>query len=75
LGEHLFLSEEKTKMVRVVATPSQELALTNCAYCSRSDLDSYGSMVDVNNTIVLNLRLHEAVAQGCITLNVLCVGC
>jgi hypothetical protein len=43
-------------MVRVVATPSQELALTNCAYCSRSDLGSYGSMVDVNNTIVLNLR-------------------
>jgi hypothetical protein len=50
------LSEEKTKMVRVVATPSRELALTNCAYCSQSDLDSYGSMVDVNNTIVLNLR-------------------
>ncbi len=56
MGEHLFLSEEKTKMVRVVATPSQDLALTNCAYCSRSDLDSYGSMVDVNSTIVLNLR-------------------
>jgi hypothetical protein len=51
-----FLSEEKAKMVRVVATPSRELALTNCAYCSRSDLDTYGSMVDVNNTIVLNLR-------------------
>jgi len=26
-------------------------------------------MVDVNNTIVLNLRLHEAIAQGCIALN------
>ncbi|CAM6026103.1 unnamed protein product [Sphagnum balticum] len=54
-------------MVRVVATPSQDLALTNCAYCSRSDLDSYGSMVDVNNTI--KFTLHEAVAQGCIALN------
>ncbi|CAM6048387.1 unnamed protein product [Sphagnum compactum] len=54
-------------MVRVVATPSQELALTNCAYCSRSDLGSYGSMVDVNNTI--KFTLHEAIAQGCIALN------
>ncbi|CAM6077482.1 unnamed protein product [Sphagnum tenellum] len=47
-------------MVRVVATPSQELVLTNCAYCSRSDLDSYGSM---------KFTLHEAIAQGCIALN------
>ncbi|CAK9226349.1 unnamed protein product [Sphagnum troendelagicum] len=54
-------------MVRVVATPSRELALTNCAYCSRSDLDTYGSMVDVNNTI--KFTLHEAIAQGCIALS------
>ncbi|CAK9225516.1 unnamed protein product [Sphagnum troendelagicum] len=54
-------------MVRVVATPSQEFALTNCAYCSRSDLDSYGSIVDVNNTI--KFTLHEAIAQGCIALS------
>ncbi|CAK9857484.1 unnamed protein product [Sphagnum jensenii] len=48
--------------MRVVSTPLQELALTNCAYCSPSDMSRYrrpkyeDAMALVNGILVLTLR-------------------
>jgi hypothetical protein len=48
--------------MRVVSTPSNELALTNCAYCSPSDMSRYRKpkyedvMALVNGILVLTLR-------------------
>jgi hypothetical protein len=49
-------------MMRVVSTPLQELALTNCAYCSPLDMSRYrrpkyeDAMALVNGILVLTLQ-------------------
>jgi vesicle-fusing ATPase len=62
-------------MMRVVSTPLQELALTNCAYCSPSDMSRYrrpkyeDAMALVNGILVLTLRPYEGLATGSLALN------
>ncbi|XP_020106063.1 vesicle-fusing ATPase-like [Ananas comosus] len=59
----------------VTSTPSQELALTNFAYCSPADLRRFavsGSkhvLAMVGDSFVLTLRAHDAVVDGRIALN------
>uniref|UniRef100_A0A1D1Z157 Vesicle-fusing ATPase n=1 Tax=Anthurium amnicola TaxID=1678845 RepID=A0A1D1Z157_9ARAE len=58
-----------------VNTPNQELALTNCAFCSPGDLRSLwarGSglvFVLVGDSLVLSLRAHDSIQDGRIALN------
>jgi vesicle-fusing ATPase len=62
-------------MMRVVSTPLQELALTNCAYCSPLDMSRYrrpkyeDAMALVNGILVLTLQPYEGLAPGSLALN------
>ncbi|XBJ11690.1 hypothetical protein VPH35_016350 [Triticum aestivum] len=54
----------------VVSTPSQELALTNCAYVSPADIRRFPTALAlVGDVLVFALRAHDAVATGSIALN------
>lgn len=55
-------TSSRTDSMRVVSTPSTELAFTNCAYCSHRDLEAFRfsgrnyGMALVNNSLVLNVQ-------------------
>ncbi|XP_073008095.1 vesicle-fusing ATPase isoform X1 [Typha latifolia] len=59
----------------VTSTPSQELALTNCAYCSAADIKRFSTpgssqvLATVGDSFVLTLRAHDGVPTGHIALN------
>lgn len=59
----------------VTSTPSQELALTNCAYCSAADIKRFSTpgssqvFATVGDSFVLTLRAHDGVPTGHIALN------
>lgn len=59
----------------VTNTPGADLALTNCAYCSSSDLRSFmvpgfgQALASIGSSMVLTLRLHESIQDGLIALN------
>ncbi|XP_022724072.1 vesicle-fusing ATPase-like [Durio zibethinus] len=69
-------SSRVTAMI-VTSTPSTDLALTNLAYCSASDLHNFavpGSklfLVDVSDAFVLSVSPHESIRNGYIALNVI----
>ncbi|KAG0570681.1 hypothetical protein KC19_6G180100 [Ceratodon purpureus] len=62
--------------MRVISTPAQHLALTNCAYCSRAQYSqfqlpqgkSYG-MVSVNQQLIFKITPHDGVENGSLALN------
>ncbi|XP_039129363.1 vesicle-fusing ATPase [Dioscorea cayenensis subsp. rotundata] len=68
-----FRSSSPGEQMIVVSTPAQELALTNLAYCSASDLRRFSSpgsaLALVGDSIVLSLRAHDGVYDGHIALN------
>ncbi|XP_039019978.1 vesicle-fusing ATPase-like [Hibiscus syriacus] len=59
----------------VTSTPSADLALTNLAYCSPSDLQSFavlGSklfLANIGDAFVLSVSPHESIRNGYISLN------
>ncbi|KAM0954533.1 putative vesicle-fusing ATPase [Dioscorea sansibarensis] len=59
-----FRSSSPAEQMIVVSTPAQELALTNLAYCSASDLRRFSSPGSV-----LALVAHDGVSNGHIALN------
>ncbi|KAK5825779.1 vesicle-fusing ATPase-like [Gossypium arboreum] len=72
----LFGSQSSTVAPRIVtSTPSTDLALTNFAYCSPSDLQSFavpGSklfLANVGDAFVLTVSSHESIRNGYIALN------
>ncbi|KAG0566790.1 hypothetical protein KC19_7G088100 [Ceratodon purpureus] len=61
--------------MRVVSTPSVDLALTNCAFCSRDDfqrfklpLHDFGH-ASVNGQLVFKITPHDDVGNGTLSLN------
>ncbi|KAH7676371.1 vesicle-fusing ATPase protein [Dioscorea alata] len=70
-----FRSSSPGEQMIVVSTPAQELALTNLAYCSGSDLRRFSSpgsalaLALIGDSIVLSLRAHDGVYDGHIALN------
>ncbi|XP_039016685.1 vesicle-fusing ATPase-like [Hibiscus syriacus] len=71
-----FGSQSSTVATMVVtSTPSTDLALTNLAYCSPSDLRSFavpGSklfLADIGDAFVLSVSSHESIRNGYIALN------
>ncbi|KAJ7544161.1 hypothetical protein O6H91_09G066600 [Diphasiastrum complanatum] len=75
IGENTGILDAPTITMKVSTTPSQELALTNCAYCSPNDTTRFlrrGSdhgLAAVGSTMVLNIKAHESVPDGSIALN------
>nr|KJB66714.1 hypothetical protein B456_010G153600 [Gossypium raimondii] len=72
----LFGSQSSTIAPMIVtSTPSTDLALTNFAYCSPSDLQSFavpGSklfLANVGDAFVLSVSSHESIRNGYIALN------
>ncbi|TYJ30513.1 hypothetical protein E1A91_A06G135500v1 [Gossypium mustelinum] len=72
----LFGSQSSTVAPMIVtSTPSTDLALTNFAYCSPSDLQSFavpGSklfLANVGDAFVLTVSSHESIRNGYIALN------
>ncbi|KAH1056082.1 hypothetical protein J1N35_034147 [Gossypium stocksii] len=72
----LFGSQSSTVAPMIVtSTPSTDLALTNFAYCSPSDLQSFavpGSklfLANVGDAFVLSVSSHESIRNGYIALN------
>ncbi|KAB2025497.1 hypothetical protein ES319_D06G153300v1 [Gossypium barbadense] len=72
----LFGSQSSTVSPMIVtSTPSTDLALTNFAYCSPSDLQSFavpGSklfLANVGDAFVLSVSSHESIRNGYIALN------
>ncbi|TYI77642.1 hypothetical protein E1A91_D06G155800v1 [Gossypium mustelinum] len=72
----LFGSQSSTVSPMIVtSTPSTDLALTNFAYCSPSDLQSFavpGSklfLANVGDAFVLSVSSHESIHNGYIALN------
>ena len=72
----LFGSQSSTVSPMIVtSTPSTDLALTNFAYCSPSDLQSFavpGSrlfLVNVGDAFVLSISPHESIRSKYIALN------
>lgn len=59
----------------VTNTPGADLALTNCAYCSSSDLRRFivpglgQALASIGSSMVLTLRPHEGIQDGFIALN------
>nr|XP_010915893.1 vesicle-fusing ATPase [Elaeis guineensis]XP_029120193.1 vesicle-fusing ATPase [Elaeis guineensis] len=59
----------------VVSTPTQDLALTNFAYCSTGDVRKFSTpgsslvFTLVGDSVVLTLRAHESIRDGHIALN------
>ncbi|KAI4299381.1 hypothetical protein L6164_032848 [Bauhinia variegata] len=70
-----FSSSGETSMI-VTNTPSQELALTNLAYCNSSDLKKFAVLDSkdlflalVGDSFVFSLAAHESIRSGHIALN------
>lgn len=59
----------------VTNAPGADLALTNCAYCSSSDLRRFivpglgQALASIGSSMVLTLRPHEGIQDGFIALN------
>lgn len=59
----------------VTNTPGADLALTNCGYCSSSDLRRFmvpgfgQALASIGSSMVLTLRPHESIQDGLIALN------
>ncbi|XP_042492120.1 vesicle-fusing ATPase-like [Macadamia integrifolia] len=75
-GRFGFGSSANAPMTMTVTnTPAADLALTNFAYCSNSDLRKFsvpGSnlcLALVADVFTLSLRAHEGIRDGCIALN------
>ncbi|XP_022720468.1 vesicle-fusing ATPase-like [Durio zibethinus] len=71
-----FGSQSSTVATMIVTgTPSTDLALTNLAYCSASDLHNFavpGSklfLANISDTFVLSISPHESIRNGYIALN------
>lgn len=53
---------KQATVMKVVSTPSQDLALTNCAYCSRADFSKYllkgkdYGLGSINDNLVLKFQ-------------------
>ncbi|XP_027345292.1 vesicle-fusing ATPase-like [Abrus precatorius] len=65
-----------SKTMIVTNTPSQDLALTNLAFCSPSDLPQFAVpshhnlyLASINDSFVFSLSAHESVRSGQIALN------
>ncbi|XP_059076077.1 vesicle-fusing ATPase [Cryptomeria japonica] len=59
----------------VTNTPANDLAFTNCAYCSLTDYKRFyvqplrQALASVGNSVVLTLQSHESIKDGEIALN------
>jgi vesicle-fusing ATPase len=62
-------------VLRVVSTPSQDLALTNCVFCSRSQFAQFKlpradyGMCRVNEQLTFNVLPHDSIQDGSLALN------
>ncbi|XP_074568067.1 vesicle-fusing ATPase [Curcuma longa] len=74
-GRFGFGSSAAADLLTVVNTPNQDLALTNFAYCSPTDLNRFASpgsrdvFVLVGDSVVLTLRAHQNISINHIALN------
>jgi vesicle-fusing ATPase len=66
---------KQATVMKVVSTPSQDLALTNCAYCSRADFSKYllkgkdYGLGSINDNLVLKFQPHDQIGEGFLALN------
>nr|XP_024386914.1 vesicle-fusing ATPase-like isoform X2 [Physcomitrium patens] len=71
----MYMEAKDGRVLRVVSTPSQDLALTNCSFCSRAQFEDFQlpradyGMVSVNGQLVYKILPHDAVEKGCLALN------
>ncbi|WOL11103.1 vesicle-fusing ATPase [Canna indica] len=74
-GRFGFGAGSAAESMTVVNTPSQDLALTNFAYCAPTDLNKFAStgskhvFVLVGDSVVLTLRAHQTIPSNHIALN------
>ncbi|KAJ7296634.1 hypothetical protein O6H91_Y110300 [Diphasiastrum complanatum] len=75
IGESTGILDSPTLTMKVTTTPSQELALTNCAYCSPHDTARFlrkgtdHGLAVVGSAMVLTVKADESISDGNIALN------